>query len=113
MWQFYELGALFTSATQDVVDKFAIVRNNSIDTLVATFDRTALFLLATIVIGALGFLGGLRFFFNWEVILFAPLTVIVSLLWTYILRNVEVMTVAWIAARQQICMRQIDRAKEL
>jgi drug/metabolite transporter (DMT)-like permease len=94
MWQFYELGALFTSATQDVVDKFAIVRNNSIDTLVATFDRTALFLLATIVIGALGFLGGLRFFFNWEVILFAPLTVIVSLLWTYILRNVEVMTVA-------------------
>jgi drug/metabolite transporter (DMT)-like permease len=92
MWQYYELGALFTSAAQDVVDKFAIVRNHSIDSLVATFHRMMLFMLATVAIGLLGPLGSLRFFFNWEVLLFAPLCVIGSLLWTYILRNVEVMT---------------------
>jgi positive regulator of sigma E activity len=53
MWQFFELGALVTSATQDVVDKFAIVRSESIDTFVASFHRTALFLSATVVIGLL------------------------------------------------------------
>lgn len=93
MWQFYEFGSLFTSAAQDVVDKFAIVKNDSIDSLVATFHRTIFFMLATIAIGLLGPLGSLRIFLHWEVLLFAPLCVIVALLWTHILRNVEVMTI--------------------
>jgi drug/metabolite transporter (DMT)-like permease len=93
MWQYYELGALFTSAAQDVVDKFAIVRSNSIDTAIASFHRTVFFLLATIIIGVLGPLGSLRLFFHWEVLLFAPFCVIASLLWTYLLRHVEVMTI--------------------
>jgi drug/metabolite transporter (DMT)-like permease len=93
MWQFFELGALVTSATQDVVDKFAIVRSESIDTFVASFHRTAFFLAATVAIGLLGPLGGLRLFFHWEVLLFAPLCVLSSLLWTYLLRNIEVMTI--------------------
>src|SRR5579863_1067192 len=92
MWQLYELSALFTSAAQDIFDKLAIVRHNTIDTTVASFHRTAFFLLATIVIGLLGPLGSITLFFHWEVLLFAPFCVLVSLLWTYLLRNVEVMT---------------------
>jgi len=94
MWQFFELGSLFTSAAQDVVDKFAIVRNRSIDTLIASFYRTVFFFLATIVIGLLGFLGDLKFFLHWQMLLFAPLCVTSSLLWTYILRNIEVLTIS-------------------
>jgi drug/metabolite transporter (DMT)-like permease len=93
MWQFFELGALVTSATQDVVDKFAILRSESIDTFVASFHRTLFFLLATVVIGLLGLLGGLRLFFHWEVLLFVPFCVLSSILWTYLLRNVEVITI--------------------
>lgn len=108
MWQLFELGALFTSAAQDVVDKFAIVRSHSIDTVIASFYRTVFFFLATVVIGLLGFLGDIRFFFHWQVFLFAPLCVASSLLWTYILKNVEVLTISAISYLAPLLYLVID-----
>ncbi|MEQ1814777.1 MAG: hypothetical protein ABL860_10070, partial [Candidatus Nitrotoga sp.] len=43
--------------------------------------------------GITGVLGRLDFFFGLEIFLFTPACVCVALLWTYILRNVEVLTI--------------------
>ncbi len=89
MWQLYVLGSLFASATEHVIDKAALVKNTQVDFLVATFWRPFLFLTATVVIGLLGWLGPLQFFFHWSILLLAPIGAFSSIFYTYLLQKVE------------------------
>lgn len=90
MWQLYALGSLFASAGESVVDKVAIVNDRRIDSSVATFWRLVLFFFFTLVIGAFGWLGGIQFSFNWLILLVAATGVVNSLIYTYLLRHIEV-----------------------
>jgi drug/metabolite transporter (DMT)-like permease len=90
MWQLYALGSLIASSGESVVDKIAIVADRRIDSLVATFWRLALFFLFTLVIGYFGWLGGIRFSFNALIALVAAMGIGNSLIYTYLLRRVEI-----------------------
>jgi drug/metabolite transporter (DMT)-like permease len=90
MWQLYALGSLIASSGESVVDKIAIVADRRIDSLVATFWRLALFFLFTIVIGFFGWLGGIQFSFNTLIVLVAAMGIGNSLIYTYLLRRVEI-----------------------
>jgi drug/metabolite transporter (DMT)-like permease len=89
MWQVYAAESLLASACETVLDKVALVRDGSIDSVVATFYRSFGFFVAISVVGLLGPLGGLAFSFHWSILLFAPVGVFSSLLYTYLLRHVE------------------------
>ncbi len=93
MWQLYVLGALLASATENVIDKAAIVQNVTVDFLVASFWRPLMFFIAIAGIGLLGFLGPLHFFFHWSILLIAPFGIFTSLFYTYLLKNVELTSI--------------------
>ncbi|HEV3245144.1 MAG TPA: hypothetical protein VG102_02215 [Candidatus Paceibacterota bacterium] len=90
MWQLYVLGSLIAGAGESVVDKVAIVGDRRIDSFVATFWRILLFFLWTLVIGLFGWLGGIQFIFAPVVFLIAAMSIVNSLIWTSLLRRVEV-----------------------
>ena len=90
MWQLYALGSLFASASQSVADKVAIVADRRIDSLVATFWRLLLFFVFTLVIGLFGWLGTIQFSFNWVILLVAMAGICNSLIYTSLLRRIEI-----------------------
>jgi drug/metabolite transporter (DMT)-like permease len=97
MWQLYALGSLFASSGESVFDKVAIVSDRSVDSLIATFWRLVLFFLFTLVIGWFGWLGGIQFSFNWLIVLVAATGIGNSLIYTYLLRRVEITGIGAIA----------------
>lgn len=90
MWQLYVLASLFASAGEDVIDKVAIVSDRRIDTTVATFWRLLLFFLCSVGIGAVGFLGGIQFIFAPAVVLVGIIGIGNSLMYTSLLRKIEI-----------------------
>ena len=90
MWQLYVLASLFATAGEDVVDKVAIVSDRKIDSFVATFWRITLFFICALAIAALGVLGGIQFIFVPMVFFVAILGIGNSLIYTALLRRIEV-----------------------
>lgn len=94
MWQLFASLYLFLQGGQDLIDKTAIVRDKKIDSLAASFLRTALFVVMTGVVGLSGLFGPLQFFFSPLVVLNAVLGAGSAILWTYLLKHVEVTAIA-------------------
>src|SRR5580704_2891508 len=90
MWQLFALASLFSSSCESVIDKVAIVSDKKVDSLVATFLRITVFFFATLVIALLGFLGGVQFIFVPLIFLVAFVGVANSLVYTYLLRRIEI-----------------------
>lgn len=90
MWQSYSLGSLIAGAFESAADKAGIVRVGAVDSYVASFYRSFFFLLAASLVGTLGILGDLTPLFHWSFIPFAISSSISTLLFTYLLRNVEI-----------------------
>lgn len=90
MWQSYALGSLLAGALESVSDKAGIVRDGGVDSYVASFYRAFFFLLAAIVVGMSGILGDMSFFFHWSYLPLALVSAIGTLLFTYLLRTVEI-----------------------
>lgn len=97
MWQLYVFGSLFASATENVIDKVAIIGNTSVNFSVATFWRAFLFFIATVLIGLSGWLGPLHFHFYWSILLLAPIGIFQSSFYTYLLQKVELTSTTAIA----------------
>lgn len=93
MWQLYAFGAILTAAGENVIDKAAIVQNVAIDFFIASFWRPFMFFVAISVIGLLGFIGPLHFFFHWSILLIAPFGVGTALFYTYLLQKVELTSI--------------------
>ena len=90
MWQLYVLASLFASSGEYVTDKIAIVTDRRVDSVVATFWRMCFFTICVFIIGALGFLGGVSFTLNPLIILVGLIGVGNSLVYTYLLRRIEI-----------------------
>jgi uncharacterized membrane protein len=90
MWQSYALGSLVAGALESIADKAGIVHDAAVDSYVATFYRVALFTGAVALLGASGLFGDFRFFFHWSLVLLGFLAAISSLLFTYLLRHLEI-----------------------
>jgi drug/metabolite transporter (DMT)-like permease len=97
MWQLYVLGYLFASAGEDVGDKVALVYVKKIDSTVATFWRLVLFFICALAIGWLGILGTIQFTFAPIIFVVAILGIGNSLIYTSLLRKVEVTGIAAIS----------------
>ncbi|MEK7155652.1 MAG: hypothetical protein AAB734_02125 [Patescibacteria group bacterium] len=89
MWQTYSLGSIVAGALESAVDKAGIVRDGGVDSYVASFYRAFFFLLAVAALGATGILGDLTFFFHWGYLPIGLVTALSTLLFTYLLRTVE------------------------
>jgi drug/metabolite transporter (DMT)-like permease len=90
MWQSYAFGSLLAGAFENAADKAGIVHDAGVDSYVASFYRAFFFLCAAAIVGATGLLGDLSFFFHWSFLPLAVITSISTLLFTYLLRTVEV-----------------------
>ncbi len=90
MWQFYSLGSLFAGAFESIIDKAGIVRDGGVDSYVASLYRASFFWIAALIVGATGLLGEITFFFHWSYLPLALVSAIATLLFTYLLRNVEI-----------------------
>ncbi len=93
MWQLLALLAIVAVSLQDVVDKWAMVSNRTIDASVATFWRNALAFIFTLAVGVWGILGPLTWYFDLWILAFALMLVCTSYLYTYMLRRVEVTSI--------------------
>lgn len=90
MWQFYSLGSLLTGAFESAVDKAGIVGDRSVDSYAASFYRSFFFACGVVLVGFSGILGEMQFVFHWSFLALAILGVISTLLFTYLLRTVEI-----------------------
>lgn len=108
MWQSYALGSIFLKSLQSVTDKAALVRDVRIDTTVATFYRVFFFLIAAIIAGYAGILGVLDFSFHWLFFVLAPIEVISSLLYTNLLRRIEITNIAAVGYMAPLVFLVID-----
>lgn len=90
MWQFYSLGSLVAGALESTADKAGIVKDGAVDSYVASFYRAFFFLIATTLVGLSGLLGDAYFFFHWSFILLGVIVACATILFTYLLRTVEV-----------------------
>jgi hypothetical protein len=90
MWQLYVLASLFGASGEYVVDKVAIVTNRRVDLVVATFWRMLFFVLCATAIGLLGFAGNVSFTLNPILVLIGCIAVGNSLIYTYLLRKIEI-----------------------
>lgn len=93
MWQLFALGAMLATAGENVIDKAALIRDVSLDPLVATFIRPFLFFVAIAFVGLTGWLGELHFFFNWVLWLCVPFGILSSFLYTYLLQKIEITSI--------------------
>lgn len=108
MWQVYVLGSLLASAGENVIDKAAIIKNVTIDLYVASFWRALMYFIAVSVIGLLGILGPLHFFFHWSIFLIAPFGICTSLFYTYMLQRIEVTSIGAVAYLTPLVFLFID-----
>ncbi len=93
MWQLYALGSLLAGAATSAVDKYGLVANKKVDTFVATYIRSIVFLIAIYCIGLSGVLGNAQFTTNPLIAFVAFVSVIGSFAYTYLLRRVEVLEI--------------------
>src|ERR1035437_8820408 len=90
MWQLFAFGSLFAMAGENIIDKASLVNNAKVDFLVASFWRSFFFFLIISLIGLINFhFGALQFSFNWLILLVAPLGVLSSIIYTFLLKKVE------------------------
>lgn len=108
MWQLYALGSLVAGAFEEVVDKAGLVRDPRVDSTVATFCRGICFFLATAAIGVAGILGEMALVFHWLIFVVASMSVIGALLYTYIVRHVEVVTFGAVAYLSALLFLVVD-----
>lgn len=90
MWQLFALASLLSTSLQNVSDKWAIVHDRRIEASVATFWRSGLILIFTLVVGSFGWLGSIAWYFDWWMIAFALASVVSAYCYTYMLRRIEV-----------------------
>lgn len=90
MWQSYAIGSLLAGALENTVDKAGIVRDGGVDSYVASFYRAFFFLIAATAVGLTGLLGDLSFFVHWSYVAVALVNAVATLLFTYLLRSVEI-----------------------
>lgn len=90
MWQFYSLGSLIAGALESTADKAGIVKDGGVDSYVASFYRSLFFLVATTVVALTGILGDFTFYFHWTFIPLGVIIALATLLFTYLLRTIEV-----------------------
>ena len=93
MWQLYMLASLFANAGENVLDKNVLLSVRSIDPDIASFYRPFLFSVMTAAVGFLGWFGPLGLFFHPAIFLLAPFAALLSILYTYLLRHVEVTSI--------------------
>ena len=110
MWQGYALGSLIAGALESVADKAGIVHDARIDSYVATFYRVSCYLAAVTLLGFSGLFGELQFFFHWTLPLLGVLATISSLLFTYLLRRLEITVIGALAYVAPIVFLCIDTA---
>lgn len=90
MWQGYSLGSLIAGALENATDKAGIVHDGGVDSYVASFYRAFFFFIAVLFVGFSGILGSVSPFFHWSYIPIAIVSTISTLLFTYLLRTVEI-----------------------
>lgn len=86
----YSLGSLLTGAFESVSDKAGIVRDGGVDSYVASFYRASFFLIAASVVAYTGLLGDFTPFFHWSYLMLGAIIASATLLFTYLLRTVEI-----------------------
>ena len=90
MWQLFALASLLSTSLQNVSDKWAIVHDRRIEASVATFWRSGLIFIFTLLIGTTGWLGPIVWYFDWWIIAFALASVVSAYCYTFMLRKIEV-----------------------
>lgn len=90
MWQMYSLASLLTGAFESISDKAGIVRDGGIDSYVASFYRASFFLIAATVVALTGLLGDFTLLFHWSYLVLGAIIATATLLFTYLLRTVEI-----------------------
>jgi len=108
MWQSYSLGSLLAGAFENAVDKAGIVRDGGVDSYVASFYRAFFFWVAVTLVGATGLLGDIIFFFHWSYLPLAVVAAISTLLFTYLLRTVEITVIGAAAYLAPLLFLVID-----
>lgn len=94
MWQTYSLGSLIAGAFESAVDKAGIVGDARVDSFAASFYRSLCFTIATVLIGLTGLLGTVHFFFHWSMLVVALFGFVGTLLFTHLLRTVEITAIS-------------------
>ena len=94
MWQTYSLGSLIAGAFESAVDKAGIVGDSHVDSFAASFYRATCFTAATLLIGSTGILGAMHLFWHWSMLVVAVAGVIATLLFTKLLRAVEITVIS-------------------
>ncbi|MFZ2887271.1 MAG: EamA family transporter, partial [Minisyncoccia bacterium] len=94
MWQMYSIGSLVAGAFESAIDKAGIVGDARVDSYAASFYRTFFFFLATLTVGLTGILGNLQLFIHWSIVPLAFLGLVSTLLFTYLLRKVEITVIS-------------------
>ena len=89
MWILFAIGALVFQAVTATIDKIAVVKDKTINTLAATFWRQVVFWLWSCFFAVLGVAGSLTLFVRWPIVLLAMLFMASSFFYTYLLKKVE------------------------
>lgn len=89
MWIFFAIGSVFSDAMQTTVDKIAIVKNKTIDSLSATFLRVVMFELLFGFLGISALAGSLRVFLPLPIIGIGILCAGSAFFFTYFLKHIE------------------------
>ncbi len=108
MWQTSALGSLVAAAFSHVADKAAFVYTKTVDSYVATFYRQFSFLFLTCIVGYIGWMGTLNIFFNWEIVLYALISLPSSYFYTTLLRKVEITGIEAAACLSPLLFLAID-----
>ena len=108
MWQSYALGSVIAKAFGGITDKAAFVRDTRVDTYIASFYRMFFFSIVAIIVGYAGVLGTLHFFFHWVILIVAPIEVLASVMYTQLLRQVEITSIAAVGYVAPIIFFLID-----
>lgn len=107
MWQVFSLLGLLSNSIENVVDKKALVKVKSIDSVVATFVRVFFYVLLTSLVGYL-MVGNISLIFYPSIILFGLVSALNSFLYTYALKRIEVTNIGIISYAGPLLFLFID-----
>lgn len=66
MWQLFSLLSLVTKALENSLDKMAIIRGSSVDPIVMSFYRVAIYVAIIVAIGLTGIVDRFEFVADWR-----------------------------------------------
>lgn len=109
MWQIYSILSLFISALENSIDKMAVIQSEKLDPIIMSFYRVLVFVVIMFLIWLIWIDWKIFLLFDWRIILFWIFSITLSLSYTYVLKNIEVTSIATLSYLWPIIYLLIDK----